>query len=122
MAALMTAVAEDGISVVFSSHVVAELEFVVDLRVAADLATECLGLVQGGRRQDGASQFVAAQSVVQVDFVDGRALVRERDGESGVGDFADAITMDSKEARASDLGLLHGAGDENRTRALSLGS
>ena len=32
------------------------------------------------------------------------------------------ITVDSKKARVSDLGLNHGAGDENRTRALSLGS
>jgi integrase len=32
------------------------------------------------------------------------------------------ITTDSKKARVSDLGLCHGAGDENRTRTLSLGS
>ena len=32
------------------------------------------------------------------------------------------IAKDSKKARVSDLGLLRGAGDENRTRALSLGS
>lgn len=32
------------------------------------------------------------------------------------------ITTDSKKARVADLGLCHGAGDENRTRALSLGS
>jgi hypothetical protein len=32
------------------------------------------------------------------------------------------ITPDSKTAQVSDLGRLRGAGDENRTRALSLGS
>lgn len=32
------------------------------------------------------------------------------------------ITAHNKKARVADLGLLHGAGDENRTRALSLGS
>ncbi|MGW6646016.1 DUF6415 family natural product biosynthesis protein [Streptomyces iakyrus] len=32
------------------------------------------------------------------------------------------ITSDSKTAQVSDLGLHRGAGDENRTRALSLGS
>ena len=32
------------------------------------------------------------------------------------------IAEHSKKTRISDLGLLHGAGDENRTRALSLGS
>lgn len=44
--------------------------FVVDLREAADLAAVCLGLVQGGGRHDGAGQAVAADRVVQVDFVD----------------------------------------------------
>ncbi|MGW1068245.1 helix-turn-helix domain-containing protein [Streptomyces aureus] len=32
------------------------------------------------------------------------------------------VTADSKKARVGDLGLIHGAGDENRTRTLSLGS
>src|SRR3954452_9819035 len=32
------------------------------------------------------------------------------------------MTGDSRKARVSDPGLLRGAGDENRTRALSLGS
>src|SRR5690606_18279769 len=64
--------------------------FVVDLREAADLAAVCLGLVQGGGRHDGAGQAVAADRVVQVDFVDRGSLVGEGDGKAGVAHLADA--------------------------------
>ena len=53
--------------------------------------------------EDGAGQLVAVEGVVQVGFVDGRALVGERDGESGVPDFADA-------ADSSGCGREHGGG------------
>src|SRR5690606_39966478 len=51
--------------------------FVVDFREAADLAAVGLGLVQGGGRHDGAGQAVAADRVVQVDFVDRGSFVSE---------------------------------------------
>src|SRR5690606_41553355 len=64
--------------------------FVVDFREAADLAAVGLGLVQGGGRHDGAGQAVAADRVVQVDFVDRGSFVSEGDGEAGVAHLADA--------------------------------
>lgn len=66
------------------------VSLVVDFRVATNLTAVSLDLAQSGRRQDGAGQLVAVQGVVQVDFMDGRAVVSEGDGESGVPYFADA--------------------------------
>ncbi|MFD8301641.1 NlpC/P60 family protein [Streptomyces sp. NPDC059690] len=87
----------------------------------------CLGLdpdgdgyyaqgLRGARRRQSAGHHHARRgSLIRV----ARSQSSERGHESGTRPL---ITPHSKKARVSDLGLLHGAGDENRTRALSLGS